>query len=83
MISLDEILGCSNSSEFNNLSMRVFKFQYKNNNVYKKFCDLFKKNPQNINTLKEIPFLPISFFKTHKIISSDKVERTFYSSGIF
>ena len=81
MISLDEILGCSNSSEFNNLSMRIFKFQYENNNVYRNFCDLFKKNPQNINTLKEIPFLPISFFKTHKIITSDKIERTFYSSG--
>jgi phenylacetate-coenzyme A ligase PaaK-like adenylate-forming protein len=32
--------------------------------------------------LKEIPFLPIQFFKTHKILSSqNKIENTFSSSG--
>ena len=81
MISLDEILGCSDSSEFNDLSMRIFKFQYENNIVYKNFCNLFKKNPKNVNNVEEIPFLPISFFKTHKILSSKNIEKTFLSSG--
>jgi hypothetical protein len=32
--------------------------------------------------LKEIPFLPIQFFKSHKVLSSQKpIERTFSSSG--
>tara|TARA_Y100000994_G_scaffold55374_1_gene44726 strand:- start:3415 stop:4275 length:861 start_codon:yes stop_codon:yes gene_type:complete len=39
------------------------------------------KNPININEINKIPFLPISFFKTKKILSVDKFEKVFYSSG--
>jgi len=39
------------------------------------------ENPININDINKIPFLPISFFKTKKILSVDKFEKVFYSSG--
>tara|TARA_B100000475_G_scaffold189103_1_gene160248 strand:+ start:366 stop:1226 length:861 start_codon:yes stop_codon:yes gene_type:complete len=39
------------------------------------------ENPININEINKIPFLPISFFKTKKILSVDKFEKVFYSSG--
>tara|TARA_B100000927_G_C16433288_1_gene456513 strand:+ start:92 stop:952 length:861 start_codon:yes stop_codon:yes gene_type:complete len=39
------------------------------------------ENPININEINKIPFLPISFFKTKKILSVDKFEKIFYSSG--
>ena len=39
------------------------------------------ENPMNINEITKIPFLPISFFKTKKILSVDKFEKVFYSSG--
>jgi hypothetical protein len=43
---------------------------------------LIGKNPSNIRSSFEIPFLPIQFFKTHKIISSNQpIKKTFYSSG--
>lgn len=71
-----------NEYDFEKIALEVFDFQYNNNVVYQKYVDLvFKKNyqPKNINN---IPFLPISLFKSHKIISTkDAVKKVFESSG--
>lgn len=69
-----------NSSNFESISLEVFDFQYKNNFVYKEFVDSLKKTKPK--SIEEIPFLPISFFKTHKIVSSyEKEKLLFLSSG--
>lgn len=78
----DEIFSISSEKEFHNLSLRVFDFQYRNNKVYRKFCDLLDKSPENLNSIGEIPFLPIEFFKTHKVVATQaKPEIIFTSSG--
>ncbi len=64
------------------LALEVFNYQYYNNTVYKKYVDTLKINPGNINTIETIPFLPISFFKTHKITTTTfEPEVIFESSG--
>ncbi len=77
-----ELFSISDQNQFEKLSLEIFKFQYENNRVYRKFSDLLKKDPGNISSTKEIPFLPIEFFKSKDIISSSKKpEITFTSSG--
>ena len=67
---------------FDDLALEIFNFQYYNNTVYKKYVDTLKINPGNINTIETIPFLPISFFKTHKVTTSIfDPEVVFESSG--
>lgn len=62
--------------------MKVFRFQYENSAVYREFCDLIKRNPTNVKTINNIPFLPIQFFKSHQVISSkNNAEQIFTSSG--
>ena len=62
--------------------MEVFDFQYKNIPVYKKYVDLIQSQKKSINHYKEIPFLPIDFFKSNHIIADNsKIEKTFLSSG--
>ena len=39
------------------------------------------EDPTDVNEINKIPFLPISFFKTKKILSTDNFEKVFYSSG--
>ena len=76
------IFNISNEDEFNSIALEVFKFQYKNIPVYKKYVDLIKSQSKSINHFKEIPFLPIDFFKNNKIIADNsKIEKTFLSSG--
>jgi hypothetical protein len=54
----------------------VYQFQYQNNEVYKNWCDNFK------NQHNSIPFLPISFFKTHQIkTTAFEPVKVFESSG--
>ena len=50
--------------------------------MYKQFIKLLKVNPLAVDSVRKIPFLPIEFFKSHKILSSTtKIEETFLSSG--
>jgi phenylacetate-coenzyme A ligase PaaK-like adenylate-forming protein len=67
---------------FNPLSLEIFKYQYENAEVYNLFCQTLKKNPGNVKTIDEIPFLPIELFKTHIIKDKNTaVEKVFESSG--
>ena len=76
------IFNIQNKEEFKALSLAVFKHQFKNNKVYRSFCDLLFVHPSSISTIEEIPFLPIQFFKSRKVLSSlDEIQETFTSSG--
>ncbi|MGN6542241.1 MAG: acyl transferase, partial [Ginsengibacter sp.] len=64
------------------MALEIFFFQYTNNAVYKKYVEALHINVQTIDSIEKIPFLPISFFKTHEVISgSFEPEITFESSG--
>ena len=65
---------------FEKVALSVFNYQYKHCLPYKKFCDLLGRT--NPTCISEIPFLPVSFFKSEKIIAQGlTVEKTFKSSG--
>lgn len=82
MISKDAIFNIKSNAEFNALALEIFKFQFENNPVYRSFCDLLYKHPSDIKNVSDIPFLPIQFFKTHNVLSSNNsIEKTFTSSG--
>ncbi|MHB0756557.1 LuxE/PaaK family acyltransferase [Polaribacter sp. M15] len=76
------IFNIKNEQDFTELALKVFKHQFKNNRVYRSFCDLLYKHPSDVNSVEDIPFLPIQFFKSKKILSSlDEVDAIFNSSG--
>ncbi|MBN1251108.1 MAG: acyltransferase [Bacteroidales bacterium] len=76
------IFNLLSESEFGDIAIDIFKYQYKNNIVYKQFVDYLNVDYKKINTVEQIPFLPIEFFKTHKVISgSNNAKITFLSSG--
>jgi len=78
----EKIFSISFEQDFNEVALEIFRFQYANNSVYRKFSDLLKIDPKQINRIEQIPFLPIDLFKSHTILSSeDKIKKTFTSSG--
>ena len=82
MPDINKILSISNQTAFEQRALEVFRFQYQNNSVYQQFCNLLNIDPEHVNSLQKIPFLPIQFFKTLNVISSEKMpEMTFTSSG--
>jgi len=77
----DKIFNVSKNG-FEHLALEIFHFQYQQNELYKLYVDALKVNVQKIRTINQIPFLPISFFKTHEIkTSSFDAEIIFESSG--
>ncbi len=58
-----------NASNFEDIALRVFHFQYKNNLLYQSYAQALYKVPEKITSIREIPFLPIRFSKTHTVIS--------------
>ena len=77
----NKIFNIQNNTEFETISLEIFEYQMQNNPIYSKYASVILKGkvPNNIN---EIPFLPISFFKTKEIICQGRtVEETFTSSG--
>ncbi len=79
--SAEEIFAVNNEN-FAGLCLKVFTFQYEQNAIYRRFCELLQIKPGSINDPTEIPFLPISLFKTHRIMSGEmKPEVVFESSG--
>lgn len=68
--------------DFNRVALSVFDYQYKHVTIYRDFCNALGRSKPN--HYKEIPFLPISFFKTHEIFSDEIVSEdllVFKSSG--
>lgn len=64
------------------MALKVFRFQYENNLVYREFCDFLNTEVQKVKSLQQIPFLPIQFFKSHNVVSNtDAIQETFTSSG--
>ena len=77
-----EVFAVSNVKEFDLIALKVFEFQFYNNTIYNQYCKLLNKRPDTILSSKEIPFLPISFFKSHKVVTSGfEPELIFESSG--
>ena len=82
MIKKSDIFKIKSNRDFEILALKIFKFQYKNNKIYRSYCDLININSLNVKNSNDIPFLPIEFFKNKKILSSTKsIEKVFKSSG--
>jgi len=82
MLTTSDIFHIGSKKEFEKITLKVFRFQYDNNLVYHEFCRLLKKDKTNVKRLEEIPFLPIQFFKSHDVLSSNQpIQTTFTSSG--
>lgn len=52
---------------FDRNALALFRSQYERNDLYGQFARSLHKTPDDIAGLEQIPFLPISFFKTHSV----------------
>lgn len=70
------------SGEFEREALALFRYQWEQNTLYRKYADVLGVNPSAVTDLQKIPFLPITFFKSHRITAGTFIEETcFESSG--
>ncbi|MGB4769863.1 MAG: acyl transferase [Chitinophagaceae bacterium] len=70
-----------NISNYQELALQVFRYQYQHNRLYREYVDLLSVNPQLVNRLEAIPFLPIRFFKSHTVICGDALPAQWFESS--
>ncbi|HNX06763.1 MAG TPA: acyltransferase [Bacteroidales bacterium] len=77
-----KIFNITSFTEFNDLALEIFHFQYEQNSVYQQFVNLLPIAVNKITSCYDIPCLPVEFFKSHEIRSTDTpAELVFKSSG--
>jgi len=78
----EQVFSIRNEQQFADAALQVFQYQAQNCAVYREFIANLDIDPLSVTTIKNIPFLPISFFKSHNVVSNgDMVQATFTSSG--
>jgi phenylacetate-coenzyme A ligase PaaK-like adenylate-forming protein len=78
----DRIFSIKNQSDFLNISLDIFRYQYLNNSLYRTFTDNLGVNWKSVDSLQGIPFMPVEFFRDHKILTGElPAVKVFESSG--
>ncbi|WP_293311929.1 acyl transferase [Pedobacter sp. UBA5917] len=81
-LTAEDIFSIKSANEFNSIALNIFKLQAQNCNVYREYIFHLGIDADEITEVAQIPFLPISFFKSHSVLSSTgPIEVTFSSSG--
>jgi phenylacetate-coenzyme A ligase PaaK-like adenylate-forming protein len=75
------IFALSSDQEFEEVAMELFKIQSRENSVYRKYLELIGSCPRKVKRLTDIPCLPVSFFKTHRIVTGDKESKVIFRSS--
>jgi len=67
--------------DFERHALDMYRYQYHKVPIYRLFCDMLRKQPVHVQRLTEIPFLPIRFFKTHRVIEKGATEKLIFESS--
>ncbi|WP_162417641.1 acyl-CoA synthetase family protein [Cyclobacterium roseum] len=67
--------------DFDALALELFHFQSQNNPIYQRYLQARGIRSAEVSSLEQIPFLPISFFKTEKVICQPENEYDFWYSS--
>ncbi|MBK6904113.1 MAG: acyl transferase [Saprospirales bacterium] len=66
---------------FDALALEVFRYQARHNPLYARYIDLLDTKPEEVEAIDQIPYLPISLFKTHDIQTGDWSPALVFSSS--
>lgn len=68
-------------ANFDALALEIFHYQAANNSLYAQYLQLLGVDHSTINSINEIPFLPIQFFKNYSIQTGNWSPAVIFSSS--
>jgi len=78
---IKKIFHITNEAKFNDYALKLFQYQYKNNNIYNEYVTLINSKIDTIKHYSQIPFLPIEFFRSKRVVSTQKTAQYFFLSS--
>src|SRR6476620_6869353 len=77
-----KVCAMHNEKDFVSIALATYLSQFDENLLYQDYCRAVCRTPDKVKNLQDIPFLPISFFKTHRVeTGAFDPELVFRSSG--
>jgi hypothetical protein len=78
----EEIFSVADAQSFEKMALEIFRFQAHECPVYNQYINLLGIDPEDVDSILKIPFLPVSFFRDHLVLSGGgEPEKIFLSSG--
>ena len=74
-------LNSINAGNFNDIALELFMHQYEHNDIYGSFVRALGVAPATVADITAIPFMPVSFFKTHKVITGEVADNALVFSS--
>lgn len=79
--SFKEVLYSVNDKSFDEIALKLFHFQAKHNPVYSEYIRHLGIKPSSIDHPEQIPFLPVSFFRTHEVKTGNWASQAVFTSS--
>jgi hypothetical protein len=76
-----QVFSINNEEQFAAIALQIFQYQAKYCAIYQNFISGLRIDPATVTHIHQIPFLPIEFFKSHCVISSDNSAYTIFTSS--
>lgn len=79
--SFEEVLHRVNDQSFDEIALKLFHFQAKNNPIYSQYIRHLGIRAGSVDDPSRIPYLPVSFFKNHEIKTGNWSTQTVFTSS--
>lgn len=80
--SEDSIFSVSGVADFEKLALEIFRFQAAGCPVYREYISLLGVDPATVGSIFSIPFMPISFFRDHNVITAGENRQVDEGAGM-
>lgn len=80
-IDLDRIFHLTSREQFASVSLEIFRYQAEHCEPYKRYLSLLNTDINKINSITDIPFFPIQFFKSETVISGTTPAQKIFTSS--
>lgn len=81
MFKAEEIVSISSQAEFERAALEVFHFQAEKCAPYRQYIELLGIDHRAVESVEQIPFLPIELFKSHDIYCGDHAPEKIFTSS--
>ncbi|MCK0130361.1 acyl transferase [Flavobacteriaceae bacterium F08102] len=78
---IKNIFHIQSKTAFEKRALEIFNYQFQHNQLYQQFIKYLKIDPNSIQHVSQIPFLPIQFFKSHRVLSNQQNDQIVFSSS--
>ena len=81
MIDTKSIFSIATQADFDRMTLEVFRFQVEARAPYREYLELLGVDPAAVECPKQIPFLPIELFKSHRVYCGSNPPQQIFTSS--